>query len=100
MDFKKVFSFSTTQMREEKDNSHEGGSPEQTRDDLLKSREHSAEVTGIGMIAALIVASWPLVSDGTLMLSDYLVFVAFLLVSAGGLVWRLARLAPNRRASL
>lgn len=85
-------------MHEQKDNPRESGSPKQVRDDLLKSCEHSVEVTGLGFIAALIMAAWPLVSDGTLKLSDYLVFVAFLLVSAGGLVWHLVRLAPNNKA--
>jgi hypothetical protein len=72
---------------EEKNNPRESGLPKQAPDDLLKAREHSVEVTGLGVIAALLVATWPLVSNGTLRLSDYLVFVAFLLVSAGGLVW-------------
>lgn len=87
-------------MRDQKGDSRESGRSTQARDDLLKPREHSVEVTGLGIISILIVVSWPLVSDGTLRLSDYLVFVAFLLVSAGGLVWRLARLAPNQQASL
>jgi hypothetical protein len=85
-------------VREGKDNPLESGSPKETRDDLFKPREHSVEVIGLGVIAALIMAAWPLVSDGSLRLSHYMVFVAFLLVRAGGLVWRFVRLAPNRGA--
>jgi hypothetical protein len=80
---------------EGKDHPRDSDSPRQGRDNLLKAREHSVEVTGLGVIASLIMAFGLLVSDGTLRLSDYLVFVAFLLVSAGGLVWRLLKLAPN-----
>jgi len=36
-----------------------------------------------------------LVSDGTLPISQYLVFVSFLLVSAGAMVWRIWKLAPD-----
>jgi hypothetical protein len=39
-------------VREEKDNPRESGSPKQARDDLLKPREHSVEVTGLGVAAA------------------------------------------------
>jgi hypothetical protein len=73
----------------------ESGSLKWASDDLLKPRGHSVEVTRLGIITALIIASWSLVSDGTLKLSGDLVFVAFLLVSAGGLVWRLTKLAPK-----
>jgi hypothetical protein len=47
------------------------------------------------VIASLIMAGWTLVGDGTLRLSDYLVFVAFLLLSAAGLVWRIVNLSPT-----
>lgn len=64
----------------------------------LPSRGRSLEVTGLGMIAALILAFGSLVTDGTLLLAQYLIFVAFLLVSAGGLVWRLCKLRPAENA--
>jgi hypothetical protein len=59
------------------------------------SSEGTLEVTGLGMIACLIIAFWSLVGDGTLPLSTYLVFVAFLLVGAVGLVWRILKHAPR-----
>jgi hypothetical protein len=68
---------------------------EQATDVNLKPSERSLEVTGLGVIVSLIVAFWSVVQDGTLPLSQYLVFVAFLLVSAGGLVWRILKLAPK-----
>jgi hypothetical protein len=57
----------------------------------LNVGEHPNEVTGLGIIASLIVASWFLVSDGTLRLSSFLVVTALLLVGAGGLTFRLFR---------
>lgn len=68
---------------------HGGG-----RDLLPGSGGRSLEVTGLGLIAALILAFWTLVSDGTLPLSQYLFFVAMLLISAAALVWRLRHLSP------
>ncbi len=65
---------------------------------ILRPSEGSLEVTGLGIIACLIIAFWSLVGDGTVPISQYLVFVAFLLVGAGGLVWRILKLAPTRRA--
>jgi hypothetical protein len=59
------------------------------------SSEGTLEVTALGMIACLIIAFWSLVGDGTLPLSAYLVFVAFLLVSAVGLVWRILKHTPR-----
>jgi hypothetical protein len=62
-----------------------------------KSRGRSFEVTGLGIVAALIVAFWSLVSDGTIPFNQYLVFLSFMLVGAAGLVWRLFKLAPGGR---
>ncbi|HEY6491434.1 MAG TPA: hypothetical protein VIY99_20065 [Terracidiphilus sp.] len=64
----------------------------------FKSHGSSLEVTGLGMIAALILAFGSLVTDGTLLFAQYLVFVAFLLVSAGGLAWRLCKLHSTDNA--
>lgn len=71
---------------------------EKVASEPLRSRGRSLEVTGLGMIAALILAFGSLVTDGTLLLAQYLVFVAFLLVSAGGLVWRLCVLHSTDHA--
>lgn len=49
----------------------------------------SHEITVLGMIAALIVTFGALVNDGTLPLSDYLVFLSFMLTGAGVLLWRM-----------
>lgn len=68
-------------------------------DAMLKSQGQSLEVTGLGVIAALIIAFWSLVGDGTLPLSQYLVFVAFMLVSASGLVWRILNPTSPRKDS-
>lgn len=69
----------------------------QTMPAILKPREHSLEVTGLGVIASVLIAFWSLVGDGTLRLSEYLVFVVFLLVGAGALVWRIMKLTPARK---
>lgn len=65
---------------------------------LLRSKDGSAEKLGLGVIAALIVSFWTLVADGTLPLAQYVVFVALLLVSAGGMVWRIRKLYPRDSA--
>lgn len=85
-------------MNERKDVAVKVDSAKHAIDSFPKSSEGSLEVTGLGLIACLIIAFWSLVGDGTLPISQYLVFVAFLLVSAGGLVWRILKLAPTRRA--
>ncbi|HSZ16501.1 MAG TPA: hypothetical protein VK764_05335 [Terracidiphilus sp.] len=69
------------------------------RNALLRSKDGSAEILGLGVIAALIVAFWTLVADGTLPLAQYMVFVALLLVSAGGMVWRIWKLYPRESAA-
>ena len=60
------------------------------------SQKQSLEITGLGVIASLILVALPLVGDGTLNLSDYLVYATFLLVAASALAWRLVSLAPVR----
>ena len=87
-------------MNQGKSNPCQCTSPKETRNNLPASCAHSLEVIGLGIIGSLIVAVWTLVADGTLRLSDYLVFVAFLLVSAGGLAWRLGNLANNQSSGL
>jgi hypothetical protein len=62
---------------------------------IQTSNDHTIEVTGLGTIAALLVGFGGLVTDGTLPLNQYLVFAAFLLVSAGGLAWRIFKSAPS-----
>jgi hypothetical protein len=64
---------------------------------ILKSRGRSLEITGLGVIASLILSFWSLVSDGTLPFSQYLVFVCFLLVSAAAMVWRIWKLSPGSK---
>ncbi|MGB6726884.1 MAG: hypothetical protein WBE74_13350 [Terracidiphilus sp.] len=73
-------------------------SMKQARKAVLDSGEHSPEVTGLGVIAALLIAFGSLVSDGTLPLRQYLVFFAFLMLSASFLLWRIFKLAPARTA--
>lgn len=67
------------------------------RNGLLKSRGRSLEVTGLGIIVSLMVAFWSLASDGTIRLSEYLIFLSFLLISASAMIWRICTLAPNNR---
>jgi hypothetical protein len=74
-------------------------SARQTSNSIVNSPDRAAEVTGLGVIAALMIAFGSLVIDGSLPLSQYLVFATFLLVSAGGLGWRMWRLAPGRTAN-
>ena len=85
-------------MSEQKEVPMNADSMKHATDSIPKSSQGSLEVTGLGLIACLIIAFWSLVGDGTLPISQYLVFVAFLVVSAGGLVWRILKLAPTRRA--
>jgi hypothetical protein len=65
---------------------------------LLKPHGRSLEVTGLGVVTALALAFGTLVSDGTLPLSQYLVFVSFLAISAGAMVWRMVKLTPDGRS--
>ncbi len=68
-------------------------SMKQTRKANLASSDYSFEVTGLGVIAALTIAFGSLVSDGTLQLSQYLVFFACLMVGASVLTWRIFKVA-------
>jgi len=67
-----------------------------TSEAISTSSRHSHEVTGLGIIAALLVGFAGLVTDGSLPLNQYLVFAAFLLVSSCGLTWRMVTPAPAR----
>jgi hypothetical protein len=62
---------------------------------LLKSQGRSLEVTGLGVVTSLAVAFGSLVGDGTMQLSQYLVFLSFMMISAAGMVWRIWRLRPQ-----
>jgi hypothetical protein len=73
-------------------------SMKQTSETILDSSGHASEVTGLGVIAALMIAFGSLVSDGTLRLSQYLVFFACLTVGASVLVWRIFKPALARAA--
>jgi hypothetical protein len=64
---------------------------------VVESNGRSVEVTGLGMIVALAIAFASLASDGTIQLSQYLVFLSLMLVSAGGIVWRLKKLTPGSK---
>jgi len=69
-----------------------------TKKAVLESSQHSLEVTGLGVIAGLMIAFGSLVSDGTLPLSQYLMFFVFLMLSASALVWRIFKLPPTHAA--
>jgi hypothetical protein len=86
-------------MRKEGDDGRENSSPKTVQETVFGSTEQSVEVTGLGMIAALIISSWFLVSDGTLELANYILFAVFLVASAGVLVWRIVRRAFHSRSS-
>jgi hypothetical protein len=86
------------QMTEDKDNSREIFSRNEVNDALFGPREHPVEVTGLGIVAALVIAVLFLVSDGTLRLSVCVEVITVLLLVAGGLIWRLAKLLPGRKA--
>ncbi len=73
---------------------------EVAKDATLKQCDGSLEVTGLGMIVALMITFSYLVYEDALPLSEYLVFVAFLLVSAGGLVWRTFKLVPTSKVKV
>jgi hypothetical protein len=83
-------------VNEDGENRQESDAEWNGRNGLLKSHGRWLEVKGLGFIAALIVAFWSLVSDGTLPLSQYLVFLSLMLVSAGGMVWRIWKLNPEK----
>jgi hypothetical protein len=73
-------------------------SKEQATKMVFTPSKYSLEVTGLGMIAALLLGASKFVIEGTLPLSQFLVFAGFLVVSMGGLVWRIVSLAPARTA--
>jgi hypothetical protein len=73
-------------------------SAEKAEGTILKSRGRKLEITGLGVVASLVVSFWSLVSDGTLPLSEYLVFLCLMLISAGAMVWRIVKLSPDEGA--
>ena len=85
-------------MNEEQDRNQESDPEANGRSALLKSRGRSLEITGLGIIVSLVVAFWSLVGDGTIQFSQYLVFLACMLISAAGMVWRILKLTPQNRA--
>lgn len=66
------------------------------KEDLAQT--HSIEVTGLGMVLGVIIASGSLVGEGSFELSHYLVFLGFMLVGAGALLWRILSPSPVERA--
>jgi hypothetical protein len=82
-------------MNEDRESVQEGDSKKKSQRALLKTCGREPEITGLGIIASLIIAFWTLVGDGTIPFSDYLVFVSLLLVSAAGMAWRIWKLGPG-----
>jgi hypothetical protein len=82
----------------EPDKNNLGSAPDKEAGPIVNAGGRAFEITGLGAIAALMLAFWTLVADGTMPLSQYLVFVAMLLVSAAGMVWRLCNLGPQSEA--
>lgn len=82
-------------MNENQNKNQESDSEADGRNALLKSRGRSLEIFGLGAIASLVLSFWSLVGDGTIEFSQYMVFVAFMLISAAGMVWRIWKLAPR-----
>jgi hypothetical protein len=80
---------------EDQDRNQKSGPEANGRKSLLRSRGRSLEITGLGVIACFVVAFASLVGDGTIQLSQYLIFLAMMLISAGGMVWRIVRLTPR-----
>ena len=64
----------------------------------LNSPEGSLEVTGLGLIACLVIAFFTFVRDGSLPLSSYLWFISFLLAIALALVVRIVKRAHSSNA--
>jgi hypothetical protein len=62
---------------------------------LPNCQGHSFEITGLGVVASLIISFGCLVSDGTLPLDQYLVFLLLMMVCAGAMVWRIWNLVPD-----
>jgi hypothetical protein len=85
-------------VEEDRDKNAKSDSQANGENALLKSRGRSLEIVGLGAIASLILSFWSLVGDGTIQFSQYLVFVAFMLISAAGMVWRIWKLAPRAQA--
>lgn len=81
----------------EERNNAEKGSNEKGKSAALKSCGRSLEITGLGVVASLIVSFGSLVMDGTLPLDQYLVFLSLMLVGAGALIWRIWNLVPDGR---
>lgn len=85
-----------TPLNEDQNKNHESDS--EANGPLLKSRGRSLEITGLGIIISLVVAFGSLVGDGTIPLSQYLVFVSLMSISAAGMVWRIRKLTPQAQA--
>jgi hypothetical protein len=64
---------------------------------LLNCHGRSFEITGLGVVTSLIISFGCLVSDGTLPLEQYLVFLMLMVVSAGAMVWRIWNLVPDAK---
>lgn len=77
-------------MTEEKRNPRKIGSRDQTNDSLLDPRGRP-EVTGLGIIASLIIASCFLVQNGTLPLAGFVISLVILLLSASALALRIVK---------
>lgn len=63
----------------------------------LNCHGRSLEILGMGVVVSLIISFGCLVSDGTLALDQYLVFLLLMLVCAGAIVWRIWNLVPDER---
>jgi hypothetical protein len=85
-------------LNKDRDEKPESDSEADGRNALLKSRGRSLEIVGLGAIASLVLSFWSLVGDGTIQFSQYLVFLAFMLISAAGMVWRIWKLGPRAQA--
>jgi hypothetical protein len=85
------------QVIDEKQSLNETHSRELNGEARFNVDDHPREVTGLGIIASIIVPSWFLVRGGTLRFSSFLIITAVLPVSAGGLIYRLLPENSGRR---
>lgn len=82
---------------EEQKDEQNGGAKRNSEGSVLNCHGRSLEIVGLGVVTSLIISFGCLVSDGTLPLSQYLVFLLLMVVCAGAMVWRIWNLVPDER---
>lgn len=81
----------------ERKDGQDGGAKKSGSGSLVNCHGRSFEITGLGVVTSLIISFGCLVSDGTLPLDQYLVFLLLMVVCAGAMIWRIWNLVPDAK---